>query len=264
MKKQSAAVFLALLLCVSFGFSAFAKQSYPSPTDKFFVNDFAGILSDTAENQIFEQGKRLYSASAAQVVAVTVNTLGGEEIEDYAYNLAKSWGLGDKDKDNGILLILSVSERKVRIEVGSGLEGALPDSKTGRILDIYGVPEFKNDNVEAGMLAVYDSLVNEVYIEYGLEPEGDYTPVSEEDDLGMVPVAVILFFLIIAFNIWLSARGIGGFFFFPRFLSGNHYGSGRGGFGGFGGGGFSGGGFGGGGFSGGGGGFSGGGASRGF
>ena len=100
----------------------------------------------------------------------------------------------------GILLLLAVEDRQVRIEVGNGLEGALPDPKTGRILDQYATPDFRNDDFSAGMRKAYRALINEVYIEYGLEPlDEDYVPVSPEEDttddgdaLGAVGTIVLL------------------------------------------------------------------------
>lgn len=251
MKKRIIALFCTAALSLMFCFSVSAKTNYPKQTDKFFVNDYASVLSASAENKMYEQGKKLYYACKAQVVAVTVNSLEGEEIEDYSYNLAKSWKLGDKDADNGILLLLSVKERKVRIEVGSGLEGALPDSKTGRILDTYGVDYFSENKFSEGMQSVYNSLINEVYIEYGLEPDADYEPV--EDDDGQIWYIVAVFILIFLFNFWSAKKGGGRIHFFPIGFGGGF--NSRGSSGGFGGGG---------GFSGGGGGFSGGGSSRGF
>lgn len=240
------------VLSLVFGLTAAAKPSYPEPTTEFFVNDFAGCLTSQDETEIFNKAENLYNACKAQVVVVTVDSLDGYEIEDYSIGLAREWGIGDKDKDSGILLLLSVNDREVRIEVGSGLEGALPDSKTGRILDTYGMEYFRNDDFSAGLTAVQDSLVNEVFIEYGLEPDADYEPISDEEDL---PIATAVIFLIIFVFIIirvLGARQRGGFY-------GTHHG-GFGGFGGFhgGSGGSSGG------FRGGGGGFSGGGSSRGF
>lgn len=254
MKKKIFAAIFAVLLCGVLAVPTFAaKQSYPKLTQQFFVNDYADIIPADDEAEMCKQGEKLYNACEAQVVVATVETIGDEVIEDYAYDLANYWKLGDDEKDNGILLILSVKERRVRIEVGSGLEGALPDSKTGRILDTYGVDYFKKDEFAAGLKSVYNSLVNEVYIEYNLEPDADYEPVEEDDGISGLALLIILA-LIIAYNIWATKRGK-----FIRFYGGP---------GGFSGGGFSGGssggGFSGGGFSGGGGGFSGGGSSRGF
>ena len=73
------------------------------------------------------------------MVTVTVKSLNGEEPADYALNLGRQWGVGQKDNDNGVVILLSTAERQIYIAVGGGLEGALPDSKTGRIIDDYGL-----------------------------------------------------------------------------------------------------------------------------
>ena len=243
---------IALVLLVGFSVTGFAQTVYPKPTDNFFVNDFADILSSEQEAQLQSMGVNLYNASKAQVVVVTVDSLDGKDIDSYALGLARSWGIGDKDKDNGVLLLLSVTDREVKIEVGYGLEGALPDSKTGRILDSYGMDYFRADEFGKGILSVYNSLVNEIYIEYGMSPDEDYTPV--EDSLSTSSTVIYTIFILLILLFVLPRRFGLPFIFFggPR---GPH---------GFGGGGFGSGGFSGGGFRGGGGGFGGGGASRRF
>ncbi len=236
-------------------FNASAAAQLPRPTEGFFVNDFANVISDKQEREMQKEGEALYSACGAQVVAVTVPSLEGEDISDYSLRLAREWEIGSKDKNDGILLLLSVGEPHVRIEVGSGLEGAIPDSKAGRILDTYVIPNYTPESYGTGLCAAYDALVNEVYIEYGLEPDEDYEPVSDDDEGGM---SIVMIIVIILFVLAALAGGFRGGGFFGGFHGGFYGGGFRGGFSG-GGGGFSGGG---GGFSGGGGGFSGGGASR--
>ncbi len=246
-----------LLLCCGC-----SEKSYPEPTSDFFVNDFADVLSSSDKSEMQSTGEALYNATTAQLVVAVVDDLGGEDIDDYSINLATKWGIGQKGKDNGVLLILAVEDRKVKIEVGTGLEGALPDSKTGRILDTYGVPYFKNDNFSQGLLAVYKSLALNIYNEYGITPpenveqqEPENTE-QEEDTANIITVVIIFVIVVIILSTFFNKRRMGGppFIFFGP----GGFGGGRGGFGG---GGFSGGG---GGFSGGGGGFSGGGSSRGF
>ncbi len=249
----SFSITLCLLLVFSQG--AFAKTVYPKPTNAFFVNDFADVLTPEQEAKMQSLGVNLYNASKAQVVAVTVESLEGNDIDDYALNLARNWGIGDEAKDNGILLLLSVNDREVRIEVGYGLEGALPDSKTGRILDIYGIDYFKANDFGNGMYNVYNSLVNEVYIEYGMSPDENYTPI--DDSLSTTSVVAYIVFILLILIFVLPRRLRLPFIFFggPRWPRGP---------GGFGGGSFGGGGFSGGSFRGGGGGFGGGGSSRRF
>lgn len=239
------AVFLVLFTNVAFA------ADLPKPTKNFFVNDFANVISNADEEKMQQQGEALFKECGAQVVVVTVKSLNGEDLESYSLNLARSWRIGSDKNDDGILLLLAVDERKVRIEVGYGLEGALPDSKTGRILDTYGVDSFKKNDFSTGLAAVYDSLINEVYIEKGLDPADGYTPVEDYSLTTNEKVITygIIALIVLAFIFTNRGKRKRGFVYYG---------------GGFGGGGFSGSGSSGGGFSGGGGSFGGGGSSRGF
>ncbi len=246
-----AAAGLSLVLFAGTALPAAAAEAF-EPTDRFFVNDFADVLSAQAEDEMYNLGKQLFARSEAQVVAVTVPSMDGEEVRDFAYELANRWGIGKEKEDTGVLLLLAMDERQVTIEVGKGLEGGIPDIKAGRILDTYATPKFKEGDYSGGMLDAYRSLVNEVMIELGLEPDASYTPIDdvvhENDDGGTVFIVILVALVILC-----------GFFFGRPGRRGGppviFWHSGRGGHGGGGGGG---------GFSGGGGSFGGGGASRGF
>ncbi len=237
-----------LLLCV--GCDEVASSGLPDATEKFFVNDYADILSDTDEATVFEAGVNLQNATGAQVVLLTVDDLGGMAMEDYTLTIARNWGIGDAEKDNGILLLFTTDGPHSRVEVGYGLEGALPDSKAGRILDNYLVPWYDDaDAWSAQLTDTYRALVNEVYAEYGMT-ESQFPlemPFEDEDEGDLIMIIPMLIILILLLSS--KRRGI---FFLP------HFGGFNGGSGFYGGGGFRGGG----GFSGGGGGFGGGGASR--
>ncbi len=228
-----------------------AAIDVPEPTSRFFVNDFAGVMDEGAENEIYEAGVQLYEKTGAQVVAVTVDSLDGASVEQYSLELARSWGIGDEERDTGALLLLAVQDREVRIEVGYGLEGAITDARSGIILDNYAIPSFSEDDFENGMRGAYDAIINEVYLEFGMEADPNYIPADELDN-GPSPMGTLATVVILILFLSLTRRGG----FFPWFfLGGHHHHHG----GGFGGGGFSGGGF-----RGGGGGFGGGGASRRF
>lgn len=237
---------LTLLLA---GCDAQEAMSYPDPTERFFINDYADVMTDEDEQAVYEAGVALYEATDAQVVLLTVSDLGGQSLEDYALNIARGWGIGDEEKDNGILLLFTPDGPHSRVEVGYGLEGAVNDSKAGRILDTYLVPWYEDEGAWSAQLTdTYRALLNEVYTEYGLTENllTVETPAYEggNDWVMMIPMLIVLILL-------LSSKR-GGLFFLPHFGGFYHRG-------GFGGGGFGGGG---GGFRGGGGGFGGGGASR--
>lgn len=226
-----------------------AKKQLPTPTDRFFVNDFANVMTDADKDTVYTKGAALNNATTAQAVVVTVESLDGKEPDDYALELGREWGVGDKDKNNGVVVLLSEGDREIYIAVGYGLEGALPDSKTGRIIDTYGMSYFQNDEFSAGLVSVYNAVVNEIYIEYGMQPTENYTPIDllpeQQDSAEASEVAVswlILMILIMVYTIVFAKRGL---FIFgpPRFFGGGFgsggFGSGGSGFGGFKGGGGS-------------------------
>ncbi len=260
----AAAIVLTVILCLS----AAAEVAY-QPTAQFFVNDFADVLSAETEQQIVELGRTLQQQTGAQAVAVTVPTLDGQSVEDYAIDLANDWGIGQEDKDNGVLILIAVEERKLRIEVGLGLEGALPDGKTGRIMDEYMTPSLRQNDYSTGMLEGYKAVAAQIYAEYDIDASelagyniSGSQDTSDRQDISTVltmisPMAII--FLLVILRLVFRGRGLPFFWFFGG-PHGPHGGGGNGTFGG----GFSGGFGGGGGFSGGGGSFGGGGGSRGF
>ncbi|MBC7342981.1 MAG: TPM domain-containing protein, partial [Clostridia bacterium] len=112
----------------------------PPPTQNIYVYDQANLIDPAQREQMLAIGEKINAATKAQVVVATVDTIGQDPIEDYALELFRQWGIGDRQKNNGVLLLivkdrmLSGQSGKVRIEVGSGLEGAIPDGKAGRIL----------------------------------------------------------------------------------------------------------------------------------
>lgn len=237
---------MAALCC----FSAGALSIEWEPTDRFFVNDFSDVISAQDENVIYQMGVQLFEKTGAQVVAVTVPTLDGAEIMDYGVALGRAWGVGDKEKDTGIVLLLATEDRDVGIIVGYGLEGAVTDARSGILLDNYAIPYFSDNDFSTGMRETYDALVNEVYLEFGLEADPNYTPADQLENEGGLS-DLVTFILLAVFVLFVVVRGRIPFFFFggPGFY--------RGGGGGFGGGSS-------GGFRGGGGSFGGGGASRRF
>lgn len=132
------------------------------PTSNFYINDYANVLDDEVENYIMSRSVDLANKTSAQIVVVTIDTLNGENLEEYATKLFRSFGIGDSKKNNGLLLLLVVNDRKFRVEVGYGLEGVLPDGLTGRYQDEYIIPYLKNNDwnngVKNGYTAFYTKL----------------------------------------------------------------------------------------------------------
>lgn len=274
--KKSLPVALLLLLIFLTGALA-APPVPPVPSPARPVNDYAGLLEPTHIRQMEAVALALKKASGADLVAVTVNDLGGYPIEDYALELFRKWGLGDKDKNNGVLLlvnkenVLTGQSGRVRIEVGYGLEGAIPDGKAGWILDHYVLPSWSENNYSEGILQGYLALAAVIAGEYEIDlaREQDLAQleayqVPEEDEGPPVWLILIIVIALLAIG---AMSGGNSHRRPPRRNPFDHWGGPSGGgffgSGGFGGGGFGRGGFGGGGFGGFGGGSSGGGgASR--
>jgi len=253
------------------------------PPLKGYVNDYGNILSPSARQRLENELSAFEKSDSTQIVVLTIPSLEGEVLEEYSIRVAEQWKIGHKGKDNGVILLVSRDDRKLRIEVGYGLEGRLTDLLSGRIIRFTIVPAFREGD--------YDRGVTEGVRDIILAVRGAYTAPAEpprverKGDFPAMSLVVGAFILVsILGSIKKIFGGIGGAVALPiiaaltvsgvglvaviilavvGFLLGLLFSmmSGRGG--GFSGGGFSGGGFssGGGGFSGGGGGFGGGGAS---
>lgn len=237
----SALFALALLMAAMPLMAAFP----PVPALRQRVNDYAGMISPVARAEIEQKLAALEAEDGTQIAILTVPSLQGEPIEEFSIRVAEAWKLGDAKRDNGVLLIVSKGDRKVRIEVGYGLEGRLTDLESGRIIDGVIKPAFKSGDFDAGFTGAADAMVTAVKGEFKADSSS-----KDDDDNPSIPLVLIILIVL---------------FFYLRMFGGRHHGGPyvSGGWGGPGGGIFtSGGGFGGdGGFSGGGGGFGGGGAS---
>lgn len=273
----------ALLVVMGMVLAAGSAWSLDVPPLRGRINDLAGILSPDTVKRLEGALAAFEASDSTQVVVLTVPSLEGDTIEGFSIKTAQKWGIGQKGKDNGALVVVSKGDREVRIEVGRGLEGRLTDALSGRIIDHVIVPEFKKGDFNAGVEQGVTKIMEAVRGEY--TGDGASGGSSEMDDetafllFGSMICLVlmsILRFLPAFVRAGLGGAGMGVLAFAVAtgigmivlmILVGMILGvvapflfrGGRGGLGG--GGGFSGGGGGGGGFSGGGGSFSGGGSS---
>lgn len=131
-----------------------------------YVNDFAHVLSQETVQNLNTELARFEASTSNEVAVVTVQNMHGDYIENYAVQLFKEWGIGKKDKDNGVLLLLAIDERKLRIEVGYGLEGALPDSVAQRIVTNDMTPLLKAVNYDSAVTVGVQGIESATQGEY--------------------------------------------------------------------------------------------------
>jgi uncharacterized protein len=227
-----------------------------------YVVDLAGVIDAGTRDRLIAMLKELEAKTTAQVVVLTIDSLNEEPIEDFSHQTAMKWGIGQKGKDNGVLITVAVKDHKYRIEVGYGLEAVLPDSLVGSLGRQYLVPNLRKGDFAAGILAAVTEIANDI----AMGPGGETTPqkgIGRQSQL--IIILLVLIGIILIFIVFTEPRTAGAKKGGKRLGSGGSWFGGSGGGWSYGGGGFSGGGgdssSGGGGFSGGGGDFGGGGAS---
>lgn len=252
------------LLVMILSFMGWAQGDFPEkPNPPRLVNDFSKTLSDQEVRQLESKLVAYNDSTSSQVSIVLINSVGPYDISDYAFQLGDKWGIGRKDRDNGILILAAIKDRRVFIATGYGMEGAIPDALAKRIVEQLIVPNFRTEDYYTGLDEATDMIFKLASGEYAAEN------LSSSDNPGVA--LPLLFVIIMVLGIFSFSKNRkdnnnhmggkrGGVDFFTTMmlasmLGGNRgkfgdFSSGRGGFGGGGGGGF--GGFGGGSFGGGG------------
>lgn len=240
---------------------AFAQDIPERPDPPRLVNDLADVLSDNEESRL-EQKLRAYNDSTStQIAIVTVSDLKGYDVVDLAQRLGEKWGVGQKGKNNGIVILTAINDRKAAIVTGYGMEGAIPDITTRHIRENYMNPNFRNGDFYKGLDEASTAIMKAASGEYVNEnPQGNKPPA------GLFFLAIIIIFVVIGILsrvsavrhshfgsrglsfwtlLWLLGSGGGrnrGGGFGGGHHGGGGFGGGGGGFGGFGGGSFGGGG----------------------
>jgi uncharacterized protein len=250
--------FLLLIFWGLFLPNYLSAQRLPARMGDVAVNDFANVIPASFQRQIEAICVEVWEKTNTAIVDVTIETLGGYDLEVYATRLYETWGIGKKGEDRGVLILNVVQDRKIRIETGYGVEGILPDGKVGGIIDDYMIPLMRQGNYGQAHLNIVVVIAQVIAEDAGVDLTGEIRSVHPERDrsrgsgIGKFFTILIFIFLIIV------TRGR----ILPWLIIGSMSGGGRGrdDWGGFGGRGGFGGGFGGfgGGMSG------GGGASRGY
>lgn len=176
-----------LLMTVSL--TAFGSNRYnvevEKQTDEFYVNDFANLFTEKDKQVMMENAVKLAEEyDGIQVVVSTVNSLNGNQIEEYAYSMYEQYGIG---KDSmGILILLSVEDRQVKIETGKTMQAYITDSKSGQLLDNYGMQYFKEDRFAEGLKSVQEAVIAEIRNVVPI----DWSSTNETSNVTEVPDAV--------------------------------------------------------------------------
>lgn len=197
---------------------AFAQPQVPTLTK--WATDLSGTLSEQQVNTLNTRLSSFEDSTSTQILMLMIYTLDDNPIEDYAYETATKNKIGAKKFDNGALFLIAKNDRKLRIEVGYGLEGALPDALASSIIRNVVVPHFKRDDYYAGISAGLDAMI--------LAVKGEYTaePASGDDDEGGSILSTIMFiiFIIIMMIVKGGGRRLGGAIYYGGGLGGSSWG----------------------------------------
>ena len=196
MNKILFAIFLSLQ-CIA-GAQVLDKDGIPqAPSPPILVNDFAELISMDNKEKLEQKLVAYNDSTSTQICVVTVNNIGDYSIEDYAVRLGRSWGIGQKDKDNGILILISKDDRKVDIEIGYGLEAYVTDYDSKDIIDNIIVPAFKQSNYYEGIDEATNRLIAQL--------QGTFVAGSSSDDdipfwVWILIICIVLFIFYIIFS----------------------------------------------------------------
>jgi len=248
-RKLIATATVAAITLLGFG----ASNVHAADIPKFSapVVDKANILSANVESALNQSLESFRRASGPQIAILTVSSTGNQSIEDFSVDVARKWGLGDKTRDDGVLLVIAFDDRRLRFETGSGIEGELTDVEAGRIIDGIIAPQLKAGNPDAAVLDGASAVISELSAAPGETVTIDAAATSDAQSTGGNIFFTIIFFIFFLFAMVMFVirgrqRGFGNvagnalFILATVMRSGG--GGGGGGFSGGGGGGFSGGG----------------------
>ncbi len=228
------ALFAVLLACPAM---AAGGKIPAAPPPGSYINDLAGALDAPTAVKLNGVLADLDAKTKAQVAVLVVKNLDGADIETYAVETYKKWGIGDKKTSRGALLLVAVEDRKARIEVGYGLEGILPDGLTGSIQDKYMIPYFRTGDyatgITQGALAIASVIADDTGVKLSVGPVESGPQETIQLSAGQ---KIFSFILIVLFIIFAIRHPYLALFFLSTMTSRGSGGFGGGGFGGFGGG----------------------------
>lgn len=171
------------------------------PNPPRLVNDFAGMLNGSEQDRLENKLEGFARTTSTQITIVTIKSLGDYDVSDYAIQLFNKWGIGQKGKDNGVLMLVSLNDRKAWIVTGKGLEGVLTDAKTSRVFRNVLRPAFREGNYYQGLDESADAII--------AITKGEYTADDNGADNSAPGAAIIVFLIVVIIIISIFRRGGG-------------------------------------------------------
>lgn len=217
-----------LLLIVFLSVPAAASSTIPDASELFYVNDFAGVLSEDTVNHIIDVNDDMYAKTGAQVVVSCVNFVGSSTMEQYATSMFNKWDIGSAEKKNGVLILLSIGDDNYWVIAGEGLEKTLTSGVIQTILTDYLEPYFAEGKYDEGVLATFDAIVKELERFYAADtsPAGTnaggyqgesnyYSGVNESNGSAGEFMITVIFILVIVLVIFFAMVPRGGYYDTP-------------------------------------------------
>jgi uncharacterized protein len=185
---------VAFLLFVT---NAYSQKAIPELWG-LHVHDEAKVLKHETIDQLEKQLIAYEDSTSNQVAILIIPALDGELLEEYSLRVAEKWQLGQKSKDNGVLLLIAVDDHKMRIEVGQGLEGVLTDAQSSRIIRNEMAPAFRRNDYDAGVIAGVDGIIKTIAGEYSADDVSDTNDLTIGERLG---IGAFIFFILGVFTL---------------------------------------------------------------
>ncbi|WP_299016216.1 YgcG family protein [uncultured Caulobacter sp.] len=196
------------LVALAMALPALAAPTFPPLTDR--VVDEAQVLSPDTERELSDKLENLEATTGRQLVVATVSSLQGYPIEDYGYQLGRTWGIGQKGENNGVILLVAPNERKVRIEVGYGLEPVLTDALSSVIIQSAILPKFRDGDLSGGVVAGTDALVEQLSLPADQAKarvaEASQPERHKAEGSPIVAIFVILFLIVVFSSLFRGGR----------------------------------------------------------
>lgn len=201
-----ASLIFLLLMLLSFTVSA---ADFPIAPDSLYCSDFSGVIGQETVSYIVEKGDRLYRATGAQIVIVTMDSLAGMSIADYTAELAARWQIGAPDRANGIMLLMDVKHADYYMVQGSGIAEVLTEEDSGALLENYLEPYFSVADYDGGARSIYDALFSalcRIYDYDGISDIRNYQYANEQtsgEPFLIIVFLVLLFAFLLFFVLWI-------------------------------------------------------------